>query len=86
MVDRSYLLNRPPRPSGLKRYVDQEVIPLAIDAAGALEAVLERLSRRAAAQPLTAAAAAFGIGLLGCLVGAQALCARRERRPARSRP
>ena len=70
MVGRAYLLAKRRPPTALKRAIDQRMIPAAIDAAGALEAVLERISVSATRQPITALGAAFGLGLLGCLLAA----------------
>ena len=46
MITRDYLLEKPRGPSAAKVFLDQRVIPAAIDAAGACEVALERASQR----------------------------------------
>ncbi len=60
MVSKTYMLDRPPRPSPLKEYFDQQVIPAALNAVAPVEAALYRVSERARARP--------GAALLGALV------------------
>jgi len=64
MVTNSYMLARPRAPSPLKRYVDQQVIPAAIDAAATVEAGIERLAIRTRHHTASTLAIAFAIGLL----------------------
>ncbi len=62
MVDRSYMLEQPPPPSALKRFVDLSLIPIAIDTVGAVEGALEQVSVRGRRRPLATVGAAFGLG------------------------
>lgn len=64
MVTKHYLLDQPKPPSALKVRFDQQVIPAAINAAGSVEAGLERVAQRARKQPLAALGAAFGLAFL----------------------
>ena len=81
MVDKSYMLERKPRPSPLKQYFDQTVLPVAIDAAGGMEAALERIAVSVKQRPaLTLGAAlAVGAGLSTLLLQAMAGWRRRFR-------
>jgi hypothetical protein len=63
MVSPNYALARPAPPSALRRYFDQQILPVAIDAAGELEALLEQASLRARHYPLTTLGVAACIGL-----------------------
>ena len=64
MVTKSYMLDRPPGASELKRRFDQEVIPALLNAVAPLEAALYRLSDQARARPRMALLAAFSFGAL----------------------
>lgn len=70
MVSQSYVLEKPPPPSAAKVFFDQRVMPVAIDAAGAVEARVERLAGHARRQPIVAVSVAIGVGvLLSMLMG-----------------
>jgi hypothetical protein len=62
MVSKAYLLEKPAAPSAGKLFLDQHLIPLMIDAAGAVEQELERVAGIARAAPLASLAAALGVG------------------------
>ena len=64
MVDESYMLDKPRRPSAAKRYLDQVVFPRMIDAAGMLESGLEQASVCTRRSPVAAIGAAAGFGWL----------------------
>ena len=68
MVGRDYLLKKGEGPSAPKLFLDQRVIPLAIDAAGAVEGVLERVAVRVRRMPVSALVAALGSGTLVTLL------------------
>ena len=66
MVDRGYMVEQPLGPGPWKVYLDQTVFPVLIDAAGAVEAVVERVVVRTRERPATA----LGVALVvGCGVG-----------------
>jgi hypothetical protein len=67
MVTKAYLLDKPAPPQAWQRFVDLTAMPLAIDAAGAMEGRLEALAVRARRSPLIALGLAFG---LGCMIAA----------------
>ena len=62
MVSRTYMTAQPPPPTTLKRFLDQEAFPWAINAAGAVEGVLWRMSEAARRQPAIAVLAAIALG------------------------
>lgn len=64
MVDKAYLLEKPPGPSSPKLFLDQWVIPLAIDVLGAGEVAVERVSQRTGVRPLVVIGAVAGTCLL----------------------
>ncbi len=68
MVDRDYMLKKGAGPSAPKLFLDQTVIPVAIDAAGAVEGVLEQVAVRVRRTPVAALAAALGTGTLVTLL------------------
>ena len=69
MVAVSYLIDKPAPPSGLKSFINQHVVPPAIDAAGAVESAVYELGEQARAQPVTSLFVAGALGLLaGVLV------------------
>ena len=68
MVGRDYLLKKGAGPSAPKLFLDQKVIPQAIDAAGAVESLVERVAVRVRRMPVTALAAAIGTGTLVTLL------------------
>jgi hypothetical protein len=68
MVGRHYLLETRSRPGGLKIYVDQRLIPAAIDIAGGVESAAERVAVRVRRLPLLMVGAAFGFGLIAAQV------------------
>ncbi len=68
MVSRDYMLKKGAGPSGAKVFLDQKVVPAAINAAGAVEGVLELLAVRVRRMPVAALAAALGTGTLVTLL------------------
>ncbi len=68
MVDRDYMLKKGAGPSAPKVFLDQKVVPAAINAAGAVEGVLERVAVRVRRMPVAALAAALGTGTLMMLL------------------
>lgn len=64
MVSKSYMLEKKPGPSSLRVFIDQQVIPVGINMAGAVEGVLERVSVRTRQQPATAVGAALTTAML----------------------
>ena len=62
MISRTYMVAQPPPPTTLKRFLDQEAFPWAINAAGAVESVLWRVSEAARRQPVVAVFAALALG------------------------
>jgi hypothetical protein len=67
MVSVGYMIDNPGPPTGLKSFINQHVIPPAIDAAGAVECAAYELGERVRAQP---AMALLTAGALGLVVGA----------------
>ena len=69
MIDRAYLLEKPPAPSSVKWYFDREIIPLLIDAAGSFEGVLEHVAVQTRKTPGLSIGLALGVGVVaGCLL------------------
>ncbi len=68
MVDRDYMLKKGAGPSASKVFLDQTIVPIAINAAGAVEGVLERVAVRVRRMPVTALAAGLGTGTLVTLL------------------
>ena len=69
MVDVGYLINKPGPPAGLKSFVNQRLVPPAIDAAGAVECAVYELREQVRAQPTTSLLAAGALGLVsGALI------------------
>ena len=64
MVTTSYMLERPAPPSRTTAFVHQTAVPALIDAAGAMEMRLQRLSVIARRAPLVSVGAALGVGWL----------------------
>ena len=60
-VGRDYLLNKPRRPSGVRSFLHTRIVPLAVNAAGTLEAALERVSVRTGVRPAALLAASTGV-------------------------
>ncbi|MGX7705274.1 hypothetical protein [Methylobacterium sp. Gmos1] len=63
LVTRDYMLEQPPGPSGPKRILDQVVVPGLANAAGTVEAGIERVVIGARRNPLLAAGLVAGLGL-----------------------
>ncbi len=78
MVDDAYLLEKPSGPSAAKRFLDQVVLPIAIDAAGAGEDAVQRLSQRTGLRPVVIVA---GVAAGTLLLLAAARPPRRPHRP-----
>jgi ElaB/YqjD/DUF883 family membrane-anchored ribosome-binding protein len=69
MVAVGYMIDNPGPPSGLRSFINQRVVPPAIDAAGAVESAVYELSEQVRAQPATSLLAAAALGLItGVLV------------------
>lgn len=64
MVDRSYMLAQPTRPSPVKVAFDQRVVPALIDAAGAVEGRVEAVSVVVKRAPVRSLLIAAGVGFL----------------------
>jgi hypothetical protein len=62
MVDKSYMLDQPQEPSAFMRFVNLTLIPIAINATGAVETVVERIAVQGRQRPATAMGVAFGVG------------------------
>ena len=62
MIDRSYMLDQPPPPSVLKQFLDLTLIPIAVDATGAVESFVERIAVQGRQRPIAAVGVAFGLG------------------------
>lgn len=62
MVQPSYLLRKPPRPSTAKILFDQRIVPGAINAAGAVEAGVERIVTFTSRSPMVALATSLIAG------------------------
>lgn len=77
MIDKSYMLEKPAGPSAAKRYLDQVVVPFAMDVAGAGEVAVQNLSQRTGVRP-----AVLVGGMAGGLILLVALAVRQGRRPA----
>jgi hypothetical protein len=68
MVQPSYLLQKSAGPSPARILFDQRIVPGAINAAGAAEALIERLAVYTRKSPLSALAVGLAVGgALGCL-------------------
>jgi ElaB/YqjD/DUF883 family membrane-anchored ribosome-binding protein len=64
MVEVSYLIDRPGPPSGLKSFINQRMVPPAIDAAGAVESAVYELGEQVRAQPVASLAVAAALGFV----------------------
>ncbi len=60
-VGRDYLLNKPSPPSASKLFLDQQIVPLVVNAAGALEVALDRASVRTGIRPAAIVAGSLGL-------------------------
>jgi hypothetical protein len=60
MIKPGYLTHKPAAPSAPKRHFDQQVMPVLIDAAGGVEAVLEQVAIRVRQSPVRTLSAAAG--------------------------
>ncbi|HEY0425662.1 MAG TPA: hypothetical protein VGC82_20255 [Rhodopila sp.] len=70
MVDRNYLLRKPPPPPPWKQFLDLTVLPAMIDAAGAVEGLLERVAVQGRQRPALTTGMALGLACgLALLVG-----------------
>ncbi len=68
MVSRAYLLDKPGGPSTPKLFLDQTIMPILINAAGAVEGLLERVAVRTRKRPIHTLGAALGLGTLTMLL------------------
>jgi hypothetical protein len=69
MVQPSYMLHKPVPRSYAKIVFDQQIVPALINAAGGVEALLERLALSTKSSPARYLAASWIAGFaLGCLV------------------
>jgi hypothetical protein len=64
MISHDYLLDKPPAPSQLRRFLTQRIVPSAADAAGYVEAGLEHISEGTKRQPAIGLGLAVGLGFL----------------------
>jgi hypothetical protein len=70
MIDRDYLLRKPPPPKPWKQFLDLTVLPAMIDAAGAVEGLLERVAVQGRQRPFVTTGMALGLACgLALLVG-----------------
>ena len=51
LIDRDYLLEMPPGPPAPKRFFDQQIVPIAVNFAGAVEVALVRAADRSGVRP-----------------------------------
>lgn len=68
LIGRDYLLKNPVRPSGLKLFLDTQVVPFAANVAGGLEVAVDRAARRLGVRPAVVVAGAAGLASLSVLV------------------
>jgi hypothetical protein len=69
MVAVSYMIDNPGLPSGVRRFINQHVVPPAIDAAGLVESAVYELAEQTRARPATCLLTAAALGLVaGTLV------------------
>jgi hypothetical protein len=64
MVGKSYLRRKPDPPSALKLFLDQRIMPMAIDGAASLETGLARASRHLQRNSAMSLGLALGMGVL----------------------
>ncbi len=64
MVDTSYPLHKPSRPSDLKRFFDQRLMPTAIDGAARLDIGIVKTVEHIRRNPAMALGLAIGMGAL----------------------
>lgn len=64
MVTSNYIEGKSSPPSASKRFFDQQVLPVVIDAAGSVEAVVESLAQRIRGRPVGALGLALGLGVV----------------------
>lgn len=64
MIDGSYMVGGRSRPGAARRYLDQVVVPAAIDVAGGAEAGLERVAEAVRLRPGVAMGMAMLVGVL----------------------
>ena len=64
MVTSNYIEGKSSLSSGPKRFFDQQVLPVAIDAAGSVESVVESLAERVRGRPMGTLGLALGLGIL----------------------
>ncbi len=62
MVSPTYPLHKPDSPSAVKVFLDQDVLPALINAAGEVESVMERIAVSTRANPQILLGLAFGFG------------------------
>ncbi len=68
MVEVGYLIDDPGPPSSLRRFINQRLVPPAIDAAGAVESAIYELGEQVRARPAACLAAAAALGLVAGLL------------------
>jgi hypothetical protein len=68
MVAPAYMIERRPPPGEAKRIFDQKVVPAAINAAGAMEAVVELAACSIRRNPITGCCAAFLVGVVAARI------------------
>lgn len=64
IIGRDYLLEKPPGPSAPKLFLDTQVVPLAVNAAGGLEVALHRVAARTGVRPAVILAGVAGLASL----------------------
>ena len=64
MIKSDYLTRHASPPPAWKHVLDRDVVPMAIDAAGSLEAIIERWAIRVRTAPAQSLGIAVGVGAL----------------------
>ena len=65
MIGRDYLLKKPSRPSAPKLFLDTQLVPLAVNAAGGVEVALDRASARTGLRPAVIVAGVMSLVSFG---------------------
>jgi hypothetical protein len=73
-------------PNALKRFLDHDILPASIDAAGEAELILERFSASARERPILFLAGAFGLGWVLARIGRRPTRPLMEAQPVRYLP
>ncbi|WP_200940940.1 hypothetical protein [Methylobacterium sp. Leaf113] len=80
MITQDYLLKKPARPSVPKMFLDTQIVPVAVNAAGAFEVALDRTARRLGVRPVVIVAVGLaGLGLAAASLAGWSGMRRRQR-------